>query len=82
MCSFWSVYRYHGEKIQRYFPPGSKKPRREGPNIISTIYDNPRETDPPEPLLRRNHPHLIKHRYDFKFVKASDPKKDTPETLS
>ena len=38
-----------------------KKIRGDEP-IISTVYDNPSETDPGDLLLRRANPHNIKYR--------------------
>ena len=39
--------------------------------IISSIYDDPAETDPPEPLYTREHPHHIKYRDGLQFSKAT-----------
>ncbi|XP_013379646.1 G patch domain-containing protein 3 [Lingula anatina] len=60
---------YHGEKLIRY---GFKRPRAEKQVIISTIYDNPEDTDPAEPLLRRKNPHSLKYREPVNFTKACD----------
>ena len=38
--------------------------------IISSIYDDHAETDPPEPLYTREHPHHIKYRDGLQFNKA------------
>ena len=57
--------RYYGENIRAQSASSSGKHRkRRSPHdvIISTIYDNPAELDPPEPLLRRNEPYHLKHR--------------------
>ncbi len=63
--------RYHGERLVRYGASGRKqqqKRRRDGDKpIISSVYDNPAETDPPEPLYTRNHPHHIKYRDGVQF---------------
>ena len=59
-----SFYRFHGEKLQRNVNSGGGKRRRVADKqvIISTIYDNPSETDPPEPLMRSRGPHHLKYR--------------------
>ena len=54
------VFRYYGEKVARFAAPKPKRQLRDF--VISTVYDNSEETDPAEPLLRRNHHHHIKHR--------------------
>ena len=61
---------YHGEKLVRYGPSAVKKKRNpdEEP-IISSIYDDPAETDPPEPLYTREYPHHIKYRDGLQFNK-------------
>lgn len=38
--------------------------------VISTVYDNPEETDPIEPLNRRYEPYHLKYRDEVKFSKA------------
>jgi len=57
---------YHGEKLQAFSGvPAAKKPRRRAaPDevFISTVYDDPETTDPPEPLLRRCEPTRLKYR--------------------
>lgn len=55
---------YHGEKLDR-------KPRTtQHKVIISTIYDNPCETDKNETLLRSNAPYHLKYRDNVKFTKS------------
>jgi len=58
--------RYHGEKLQAFSGvPAAKKPKtRRAPAevFISTVYDDPETTDPPEPLLRRSEPTRLKYR--------------------
>ena len=51
---------YTGEKIQRFGL--IKRSRKDEPGHISTVYDNKNETDPQEPLLRRQGTHHLKHR--------------------
>ncbi len=76
LCDF----SYHGEKLQRHI---SKKPKRlAGGAIISSIFDDPLETDPMEPLLRRADPHHIKYRHDYKFVKAKSSDEKLPQTMT
>ncbi|KAK7100965.1 G patch domain-containing protein 3-like [Littorina saxatilis] len=55
---------YRGEKLVpvRYGRPKQKKRRAEGDVLISTIYDDPAETDPLELPKRRNEPSYTKHR--------------------
>lgn len=53
---------YRGEKLVRYGQSAQRKRRAEGEVLISTVYDDPAETDPVEPLLRRNDLGYIKHR--------------------
>ena len=53
---------YRGEKLVRYGPYSQKKRKAPHDVRISTIYDNCAETDPLEPLHRRNDPSYIKHR--------------------
>jgi len=59
-------YSYHGEKLQAFSGvPAAKKSRtRRAPDevFISTVYDDPETTDPPEPLLRRSEPTSLKYR--------------------
>ena len=38
--------------------------------IISTIYDDNKQTDPHEPPLRRHEPYTLKYRDEIKFSKA------------
>ena len=58
----------------RYGPSAVKKKRRNPDDepIISSIYDDPAETDPPEPLYTRNHSYHIKYRDGLQFNKARD----------
>ncbi|XP_051493801.1 G patch domain-containing protein 3 [Apus apus] len=60
---------YHGEKLPTFSKV--KKPRRDGPILISTIYDDPDPKDSGDQLLRRQPPTAIKHRQDVAFVRAS-----------
>jgi hypothetical protein len=53
---------YHGEKLVRYGLSAPKKRRPEGGVIISTIYDNPSQTNPVETLHRRKDETYVKHR--------------------
>ena len=53
---------YRGEKLSRHGLLARKKRKAENEVLISTVYDNPAETDPMEPLLRRHDPSYIKHR--------------------
>ncbi|XP_033113500.1 G patch domain-containing protein 3-like [Anneissia japonica] len=60
---------YHGESLRSGGP--AKKRQKEGYRL-TTIYDDPQETDPPEMLLRSNFPEWMKYRQEVKFMKASD----------
>ncbi len=51
---------YFGEQLPRF---GINRSTRSKETMIATIYDKPAETDPPEPLLRRNQPTTMKYRY-------------------
>jgi hypothetical protein len=56
---------YHGEKLQMFGGPSLPKIPKLKPTdkpIITTIYDNPELTDPPEPLLRRLETTHLKYR--------------------
>ncbi|KAL8582200.1 hypothetical protein ACOMHN_004119 [Nucella lapillus] len=54
---------YRGEKLRRHGASSSQRKRKaDGEVLISTVYDNPEDTDPMEPLRRRNDPSHIKHR--------------------
>ncbi|KAL4223796.1 G patch domain-containing protein 3 [Mactra antiquata] len=55
---------YHGEKLNRTPSVAHRKV------IISTIYDDPKVTDPHEELTRRNEPYHIKYRDEVKFTKS------------
>ncbi|XP_052247176.1 G patch domain-containing protein 3-like [Dreissena polymorpha] len=57
---------YHGEKLNRN--PG----RAQRKVVISTIFDNPLETDPNEPLKRRHEPYHLKYRDEVKFRKSEE----------
>lgn len=48
-----------------------KKPRRDTPVLISTIYDDPEPMDSGDQLLRRQPPTAMKYRQDMPFVRAS-----------
>lgn len=43
-------------------PPGSRRKRRTDEPIISTVYDDPADTDERDELRERKNPHNIKHR--------------------
>ena len=58
------IFRYHGEKLNRN--PG----RAERQVVISTIYDDPNQTDPTEPLNRRHDHYRLKYRDVVKFDKT------------
>ena len=58
---------YHGEKLQAFSGVAAAKKKRKicrAPDevFISTVYDDPETTDPPEPLLRRSEPTRLKYR--------------------
>nr|XP_006821897.1 PREDICTED: G patch domain-containing protein 3-like [Saccoglossus kowalevskii] len=61
---------YYGEKINRNVKKTKKRRAEDG--IITTIYDNPLETDQPDTLLRSQHPWTLKYRPDVKFCKGHD----------
>lgn len=54
-------FRYHGEKKSRFVQSKSRK-RPADDALISTVYDDPKDTDEPDSLLQRSNPHNIKHR--------------------
>ncbi|NWY59265.1 GPTC3 protein, partial [Chionis minor] len=60
---------YHGEKLPTFSKV--KKPRRDAPILISTIYDEPDPKDSGDQLLRRQPPTAMKYRQDMAFVRAS-----------
>uniref|UniRef100_A0A8D0EYR2 G-patch domain containing 3 n=1 Tax=Strix occidentalis caurina TaxID=311401 RepID=A0A8D0EYR2_STROC len=60
---------YHGEKLPTFSKV--KKPRRDAPILISTIYDDPDPKDSGDQLLRRQPPTAMKYRQDMAFVRAS-----------
>lgn len=60
---------YHGEKLPTF--SRVKKPRRDAPILISTIYDDPDPKDSGDQLLRRQPPTAMKYRQDMAFVRAS-----------
>ncbi|NXM78268.1 GPTC3 protein, partial [Serilophus lunatus] len=62
---------YHGEKLPTFLK--GKKPRRDTPILISTIYDDPEPQDMGDQLLRRQPPTAMKYRQDMAFVRASHP---------
>ncbi|NXG18904.1 GPTC3 protein, partial [Grallaria varia] len=62
---------YHGEKLPTFLKV--KKPRRDTPIVISTIYDDPEPQDMGDQLLRRQPPTAMKYRQDMAFVRASHP---------
>ncbi|XP_076440180.1 G patch domain-containing protein 3-like [Babylonia areolata] len=53
---------YRGEKLMRYGLSAQRKRKANSDVLISTVYDTPDDTDPLEPLWRRNDPSHIKHR--------------------
>ncbi|XP_053867476.1 G patch domain-containing protein 3 [Malaclemys terrapin pileata] len=67
---------YHGEKLQTFSKP--KKPRRDGPILISTIYDEPQSVDIGDQLLRRQLPTAMKYRQDMAFVRATQSAHQRP----
>ncbi|NXC20631.1 GPTC3 protein, partial [Corythaeola cristata] len=60
---------YHGEKLPTFSKV--KKPRRDTPILISTIYDDPDPKDSGDQLLRCQPPTAMKYRQDMAFVRAS-----------
>ncbi|NXE15428.1 GPTC3 protein, partial [Lophotis ruficrista] len=60
---------YHGEKLPTF--SRVKKPRRDAPILISTVYDDPDPKDSGDQLLRRQPPTAMKYRRDVAFVRAS-----------
>ncbi|XP_009956437.1 PREDICTED: G patch domain-containing protein 3, partial [Leptosomus discolor] len=60
---------YHGEKLPTFSKV--KKPRRDAPVLISTVYDDPDPKDSGDQLLRRQPPTAMKYRQDMAFVRAS-----------
>ncbi|XP_010009675.1 PREDICTED: G patch domain-containing protein 3, partial [Nestor notabilis] len=60
---------YHGEKLPTF--SRVKKPRQDGPILISTIYDDPDPKDSGDQLLRCQPPTAMKYRQDMTFVRAS-----------
>ncbi|XP_050788652.1 LOW QUALITY PROTEIN: G patch domain-containing protein 3 [Gopherus flavomarginatus] len=68
--------RYHGEKLQTFNKP--KKPRRDGPILISTIYDEPQPVDGGDQLLRCQLPTAMKYRQDMAFVRATQSAHQNP----
>ncbi|XP_066946328.1 G patch domain-containing protein 3-like [Macrobrachium rosenbergii] len=72
---------YHGEKLQGWGVPSTSSSRRnfssgqdQEPAIrISTVFDSPKDVDPPVSHLRTSEPTRLTHRHqDIKFSKASD----------
>ncbi|XP_068244735.1 G patch domain-containing protein 3-like [Palaemon carinicauda] len=75
---------YHGEKLEGWGMPSTSASRKsisakqnqqnQEPTIrISTIFDKPKDVDPPVPHLRTGEPTRLSHRHqDIKFSKASD----------
>ncbi|XP_041378693.1 G patch domain-containing protein 3-like [Gigantopelta aegis] len=61
---------YRGKKLARYVRKAAQKRADEG-GIITSIYDNPDETDPTETLLRRNNPYGLKYRNNSKYKTQS-----------
>lgn len=63
--TFYYSFSYMGEKICRKGTGAAKRRRQPDDFIISTIYDNPAETDPAEPLYRSNDHHHLTYRHSF-----------------
>jgi hypothetical protein len=72
---------YRGEKLVHAVSAtassfqSTKRPRRIDPDlpIISTVYDDARDTDPAERLLRRQEPYHLKHRAGaVRFLKSDE----------
>ncbi|XP_077996044.1 G patch domain-containing protein 3-like [Glandiceps talaboti] len=62
---------YYGEKLNKNVPKvGGRRTAEDC--IISTVYDDPKQTDPAELLLRSQHPWTLKYRHEIKFRKATD----------
>ncbi|XP_037512904.1 G patch domain-containing protein 3 [Rhipicephalus sanguineus] len=59
-----SGFGFRGEKLVRKFSK-SKRKRNRGEAFISTVYDRPRETDPPDPLLRSHNTTYLHFRKSF-----------------
>ncbi|KAK8759333.1 hypothetical protein V5799_003030 [Amblyomma americanum] len=59
-----SGFGYRGEKLARTFQKKKRK-RRRGEAFISTIYDRPQETDPPDPMLRSHDTSYLHFRKSF-----------------
>ncbi|KAH6932044.1 hypothetical protein HPB50_002596 [Hyalomma asiaticum] len=59
-----SGFGYRGEKLVRNFAK-SKKKRGRHEAFISTVYDRPQETDPPDPLLRSHDTTYLLFRKSF-----------------
>ncbi|XP_025899200.1 G patch domain-containing protein 3 [Nothoprocta perdicaria] len=71
---------YHGEKLPTFSK--AKKPRPNGPILISTIYDDPEPVDSGDLLLRRQPPTAMKYRQDMPFVRASRGTRERPSAPS
>uniref|UniRef100_K7GGD7 G-patch domain containing 3 n=1 Tax=Pelodiscus sinensis TaxID=13735 RepID=K7GGD7_PELSI len=67
---------YHGEKLQTFSKP--KKRRRDGPLLISTVYDEPQPVDRGDQLLRRQLPIAMKYRQDVTFIRATPSAYQSP----
>lgn len=65
-----SGFGFRGEKLARTFVKKKRK-RTRGEAFISTVYDRPQETDPPDPLLRSHDTTYLHFRKSF--VKEKDP---------
>ena len=63
-------YSYYGEKLSNDPGTSSRKRRADKEVIISSIYDDPEDTDPTEPLLRSRGPYHLKYRAEVKFKKG------------
>ncbi|XP_060064914.1 G patch domain-containing protein 3-like [Ylistrum balloti] len=57
---------YRGEKLLKTRDLKHKKPQTK--RLITTMYDDPGDTDPVDPLLRRNHHYHISHRHSHKVA--------------
>ncbi|KAH7958541.1 hypothetical protein HPB49_002525 [Dermacentor silvarum] len=60
-----SGFGYRGEKLVRNFAKRKRKKRSRGEAFISTVYDRPQETDPPDPLLRSHDTTYLHFRKSF-----------------
>ncbi|NXF31301.1 GPTC3 protein, partial [Nyctibius bracteatus] len=71
---------YHGEKLPTF--SRVKKPRRDTPILISTVYDDPDPKDSSDQLFRRQPPTAMKYRQNIPFVRASHGALESPSAQS